>query len=176
MIGTPMAWLVGWIAPMAVLAISLALVLVLWRPLRRSRQEARLREARDTFRLRREALEAKFVKLASCSGKPRGLVWADCEFENPVAFARNRRDGSISAFVGVSVTFEPELDPHEAPLDHGPLGDDPADDDEPSSYERAGTAVFHHHSGRWSTDGRVVFNLAPIQAIQHFRSEYESVA
>ncbi len=40
---------------------------------------------------------------------------------------------------------------------------------------RAGSAVFHLDGDEWSTDGRVVLNLSPVQAIAHFRQELELV-
>ena len=40
--------------------------------------------ARRDFHLHREHLEARFIKLASSSGKPRGLDWVRCEFDDSV--------------------------------------------------------------------------------------------
>lgn len=61
---------------------------------------------REIFQRRREWLEAKFLTLASQSGLPRGLTWTDCDFEDGVAFARERRTGELKAFVGVTISFE----------------------------------------------------------------------
>ena len=62
--------------------------------------------ARRTFRLKRELLEAKFFTLASSLGKPRGVRWLDCKWHDEVIFARDRQTGLITAFVGVSLSFE----------------------------------------------------------------------
>jgi hypothetical protein len=35
--------------------------------------------------------------------------------------------------------------------------------------------VFHLEGSDWGTDGRVLFNLNPTQAIEHFRQELEVV-
>lgn len=161
------------LAPLLAAVVAICLAALIWRPVRRARREALVGQARQSFRIRREGLEAHFVRLASASGRPRGYRWVDCEFDNSVAFARNRRDGSISAFVGVTVCFEPAPDEADDALDSSFV--DP-EGSTATSYRRAGTAVFHHRSGHWSADGRVVFNLGPLQAIEHFRSEYESVA
>ena len=33
---------------------------------------------------------------------------------------------------------------------------------------RSATAVFAHRRGAWTTEGRVVFNLEPNEALEHF--------
>ncbi len=57
-----------------------------------------LDEARVLFQGMREQLEAKFLQRAALSGKPRGLRWADCEFEHDVAYARDRQTGQLCAW------------------------------------------------------------------------------
>lgn len=133
-----------------------------WTPLRDRWKEAALAHARREFRLRREALESKFLQLAIASGKPRGLRWADCDFAAEVVYARNRVTGELSAFVAVTIRFEAIPD--------GPLEDVAAVD-----CPRAATAVFHYDGRTWKSDGRAVFNLSPAEAIAHFRSEFEFV-
>lgn len=119
------------------------------------------RAARE-FRLRREALEAKFLQLAAASGKPRGLVWQECEFVDAVSYARNKHTGELTSFVAVTIRFHAEVD--------GPMEDVPN-----ASLPKAATAVFHYDGKHWATDGRAVFNLSPEEAIQHFRHDYEMV-
>ena len=54
-------------------------------PFLRARRAARsVQQARETFHRRREWLEARFLSLAEKSGKPRGLRWVDCEFDDHV--------------------------------------------------------------------------------------------
>ena len=72
----------------------------------RRRHARSLSHARESFRLRREWLEAEFVTRATASGKPRGLRWVDCDFDDDVAFARDRRTGRYRALVGVTIRFE----------------------------------------------------------------------
>lgn len=119
------------------------------------------RAARE-FRLRREALEVKFLQLAAATGKPRGLVWQECDFADSVAFARHRHTGELTSFVAVTIRFRAEPD--------GPLEDVPN-----AALPKAATAVFRYDGTRWSTDGRAVFNLGPEEAIEHFRQDYEVV-
>lgn len=123
----------------------------------------RLVRARNAFRRQREHLEARFVDLVSHSGKPRGLLWARCDFDDDVAYVRNRRTGQLSALVGVTIGFEAELGGGMEEVDAvGNL--------------RAATAVFDYASGGWTTRGHVLFNLNPVEAVDHYHQELEMVA
>jgi hypothetical protein len=126
------------------------------------RDEARLAKARGTFHRRREWLEARFLTLASQSGKPRGLAWADCDFENDVTFARDRNSGQLRALVGVTISFRA--------VEGGGMEDNPN-----VGNLRAATAVFSFDGSEWTTDGKPLFNLNPAQAIQHYQHELEMV-
>lgn len=127
------------------------------------RAEAKLADAKQLFHQRREWLEAKFVTLASQSGKPRGLEWADCDFEDAVALARDRRTGQLRAFVGVTISFNA--------IEGGPM-----EDVEAVGNLRAATSVFIlGDDGQWFTEGRAIFNLNPHQAIEHFHHELEEI-
>lgn len=121
-----------------------------------------LPRARKQFHLRREWLEAKFFTLAGQSGKPRGLEWVDCDFETPVSFARDRHSGQLRAFVGVTIRFRA--------IEGGGMEENPN-----VGNLRAASAVFYLNDREWETDGRIIFNLNPVQAIEHFRQELELV-
>lgn len=142
---------------------GLVFVLVLvWRPVRAAWREAEFTRARKEFHQRREWLEAKFYDLARSSGKPRGLRWTDCDFDDDVAYARDRRSGCLSAFVGVTISFAAE--------EGGPM-----EDVEAVGNLRAATAVFHYLSKKWRTDGRALFNLNPTEAIAYYHDHFEMV-
>jgi len=129
---------------------------------RTSRRRLPLEQAKQLFHLRREWLEARFFTMASASGKPRGLTWVDCEFEDDVSFARDRGTGQLRAFVGVTVRF--------AAVEGGGM-----EDNENVGRLKAATAVFLLQGEEWVTHGRAIFNLSPVQAIAHFREELEVV-
>jgi len=112
--------------------------------------------ARKLFHLQRERLEYRFLVLASQTGKPRGLEWVDCDFEDEVSFARDRHTGRLRAYVGVTIRFRA--------LEGGGMEDNPNVDD-----LKAGSAEFRLDGSEWGTDGRVVFNLNPVEAIQYYR-------
>jgi hypothetical protein len=143
----------------AALVIGAACV---WRPARSAWREAHLARARREFHLHREHLEARFVKLASNSGKPRGLDWVRCEFDDGVIYARDRQSGEISAFVAIVIGFEA--------VEGGGM-----ESVEAVGNLRAATAVFRIHEGHWSTEGRAIFNLNPTEAVQYFQKNLEMV-
>lgn len=145
-----------------VVASLLVIVVLVWRPIRNFRRQAQLARARKDFHRQRERLEAKFVELAAASGKPRGLRWTNCDFEDDVAYARDRRTHELAAFVGVTISFEA--------VEGGGMEDVAA-----VGNLRAATAVFRCAKQRWYTDGRAVFNLNPTEAIAHFHDDLEIV-
>ncbi|MGC4004104.1 MAG: hypothetical protein QM811_13675 [Pirellulales bacterium] len=135
-----------------------------WIPSRNRRREGDLERALREFHLRREQLEAKFLSKAAATGKPRGLRWVDCDFQNEITYARDKRTGSISAFVGVTISFEA--------IEGGGM-----EDVEAVGNLRAATAVFSLDEGlQWRTDGRAIFNLNPVEAIRFYQANLEPVA
>ena len=149
-----------------VIGVGLAAVLIagllIWPRVRDHFAARELERIRNIFYRRREWVEAKFLTLASESGKPRGLLWVDCEFDNGVSFARDRESGELRALVGVTISFEA--------VEGGDMEDNPN-----VGNLRAATAVFRFQGDEWTTDGRAIFNLNPTQAIEHFQHELETV-
>jgi hypothetical protein len=152
----PWQWITAAMVLLAVVGVGTAMYL------RKRPRRSTLQRARKLFHLRREWLEARFFTLAAKSGKPRGLEWVDCEFEDPVSFARDRHTGQLRALVGVTIKFRA--------VEGGGMEDNPN-----VANLRAASAVFYFDDDEWSSDGRVVFNLNPAQAILHFRQELEMV-
>ena len=148
---------------LGIVALSVMLIalfaLVWWI---RRQQANSLNRARETFHLRREWLEADFVSRAEASGRPRGLRWANCDFEDGVAFARDRRTGRYRALVGVTISFEA--------IEGGGM-----EEVEAVGNLRAATVVFRLDGPQWRADGRALFNLNPAEAIAHFQHELETV-
>ena len=151
-----------WIASGVVLLGVLCLIPAgVW--LRRSYRASAFARARRDFHLKREYLEAKFFELAAGSGKPRGLEWTACEFEDEVAYARDRQTAELAALVGITISF--------SAIEGGGM-----EHVEAVGNLRAATAVFQFREGKWRTDGRAIFNLNPTEAIRHFQSSLEMVA
>src|SRR5262245_58118856 len=127
-----------WLIPAGLIGLILAVALV-WRPIRKSLREKELDRLRRDFHREREHLEAHFLRKASNTGKPRGLAWTNCDFEDDVVYARDKRSGEISAFVGVTIQFEP--------IEGGGM-----EEVEFATAPRDATAVFRVDRGRWVTD------------------------
>ena len=90
----------GWIILIAVAGVALVGGGVWWAgPGRVRRRAAQLTKARRLFKYQRELLEARFLELAAASGKPRGLRWMECDFDDDVAYARELRSGQLAALV-----------------------------------------------------------------------------
>lgn len=152
-----------WILLGIVVTAAAAGLVVLIRHNSRGHRARELAEAQLQFHRMREQLEAKFVDRASHSGKPRGLRWADCEFENEVTYARDRSTGQLSAFVAITIKFEA--------IEGGGMEEVEAVDN-----AKAATAVFHFDpKTRWTTEGRSIFNLNPEEAVRHFQSTLEPI-
>lgn len=140
----------------------LALGALIWRPIRAAFREARFAQARRDFHRQRERLEVKFIQLAASNAESRSLRWADCDFDDDVAYVRNRNTGELSAFVAVTVTG----------AGFGGLAGGAGD---LVGNLRAGTAVFRFDRDHWETDGRAILNLSPAEAIRLYKNDLEMV-
>jgi hypothetical protein len=114
------------------------------------------------FQQQREHLEADFLRAATRSGKPRGLRWKHCDWANEVVLARDRKNGELTALVGVKIQFEA--------IEGSDMEGLPA-----VGNLRNASGVFFFRSGRWRTTGKAVFNLDPSEALAHFKQQYERV-
>ena len=151
-----------WILILILLVAGAVVGRVVLRKYLRHRQAEQIRQGRKIFQLRREWLEAEFLSQAEASGKPRGLRWAECDFDSKVSFARDRANGQLRALVGTTISFEA--------IPGGGM-----EDVEAVSHLRSATAVFYFDGRRWKTDGRAIFNLSPSETIEHFQHELEAV-
>lgn len=152
----------SWLVPLiAVLGVGGGLAG--WRRMRRFGRRVQEERARELFKLQRERLEAQFLQAASASGKPRGLRWKDCQWDNAAAFVRERQTGNLAALAGVTIAFEAVEGSDMEGL-------------AAVSNLRTASAVFFFQKGQWHTVGRALFNLNPDEAALHFHNLYERVA
>jgi hypothetical protein len=149
-----------WLAPLLILVV-VALVVLAWRPLKTFGREVQVERARELFHLQRARLQEQFFQTAAASGKPRGLRWKECLWENPVEFARERKSGQIAALVQVSIQFEA--------VEGGDMEDVPAVHDLKNA-----SAVFYFDRGQWRTLGQALFNKNPNEVICIYNN-YERV-
>jgi hypothetical protein len=147
--------------PIILVTATAALLWLGARPLRDWLRRREVEQARESFRLQREVLEAKFFELASTSGKPRDVRW-HCEWLDQVTFARNRKTGLLAAFASVNIRFEA--------IEGGDMEDVAA-----VGEFRDAVAVFHYESGHWGTGGKALFSMNPADALVHLKSQFEPV-
>jgi hypothetical protein len=146
---------------LALAATGLILTVLLLELLRRRYKNA-MAQSRSRFMQQREHLEADFFHAAARSGKPRGLRWKNCDWDNNVLFARDKQTRQMIALVGVTIQFEAiEGSDMEGLAAVGNL--------------RNASGVFYLDRGRWRTHGKVVFNLNPDEALEHFQEQYERI-
>jgi hypothetical protein len=150
-------WMLILLAPLAVVVAIAA-----WRSMRSFGGRVAVERARELFKLQRERLEVQFMTVAAASGKPRGLLWKDCQWDDPVEFVREIGTGQIHALVGVTIAFEavPGSDMEGLPA-VGNL--------------RNASAVFAFEKGHWRTQGKAVFNMNPDEANRHYQGQYERI-
>lgn len=145
------------------IVVAAALVWLAWRRLHSFGKQVAVERVRELFKLQRERLEAQFLQAAAATGKPRGLRWKDCQWEDPVEFVREKESRQIHAFVGVTIAFEAVAGSDMEGL--------PA-----VGNLRNASAVFVFIEGRWQTKGRAIFNMNPDEAVQHLQAQYERLA
>jgi hypothetical protein len=147
-------WLAGF------LLAALVLAALLWRKVRSFGREVQVERAREMFKLQRERLETDFLRAAAATGKPRGLRWKECQWDQAVEFVRERQSGRIAALVGVGICFEA--------IEGGDMEGVPAVNDLKNA-----SAVFFFSRGQWHTVGKALFNKNPDEAAEHFKEQYE---
>ncbi len=155
-----LSWFGHWICWITLFTLFIGLVaLMKWIWHLDSRSS--LKSIRESFAFNRAKLESLFFTTASASGKPRGLRWKECQWNDLIEWVRDRVTGQLMAFVGVTISFEA--------IEGGDM-----EGIEAVGNLRNATAVFYY-DGEWRTAGRVIFNLNPSEAVEHFKSGYERV-
>jgi hypothetical protein len=143
-------------------AALVILGVVIWLTIRPKLFARWVRRAGSEFARNRKSLESRFFAAASTSGKPRGLRWKQCAFQDGVVLARDRANGELVALVAVTIGFEA-------------VAGGGMEEVEAVANLRAATAVFTNNGRGWTTQGRVVFNLEPREVLDRYRESLEPV-
>jgi hypothetical protein len=141
----------------ALLAIVVVAVVLVWRLAGRTRSRVQLRDAVGNFESQLDGLAGELVQKAGAAGKPRGLRWKAAQLGGPPTFAMDQRS-ELYALIGATISFEA--------IEGGGM-----EDVEAVGNLRSATAVFVHRKGTWTTDGRVIFNLEPREALARFDAQ-----
>lgn len=144
------------------LFVLLSLAWLVWAILRPTLFTRRIERALQQFVKDRPTLEAEFFQAAASSGKPRGLAWKQCAFQDGVLLAHDRANGQLVGLVGVTIGFEA--------VEGGGM-----EDVEAVGNLRAATAVFTHNGRAWTTQGRAVFNLEPREALERYKDSLDAI-
>lgn len=110
----------------------------------------------------RDEIQAAFLQAAADSGKPRGLAWKQCDFQDGLLLARDRATGELVGLVGTTISF--------AAIEGGGM-----EEVEAVGNLRAATAVLTWKLGQWTTQGRAVFNLEPREVLERYRDSLERI-
>jgi hypothetical protein len=136
--------------------LAMALIAWLgWTAMRPKLFARRVQRVEREFARDRKELESKFFQDASRSGKPRGLAWKQCAFQDGLLMGRDRANGEIVGLVGVTIGFEA--------IEGGGM-----EDVEAVGNLRAATAVFIHNGREWTTQGKAIFNLEPREVLERY--------
>jgi hypothetical protein len=149
-----MGQLLGVLVALAMIVIA-AVLLARRRRGNRFPTEESLQPLIGEFRRSQDRLAIELLSAAAATGKPRGLRWVGCELSGEPVFAVDPRTREPVALVGATVSFES--------VEGGGM-----EEVEAVSNLRSATAVFAHRGGRWTTEGRVLFNLEPREALERF--------
>ena len=149
-----------------VLLAGIAIALVagwFWRRGRAAQLRARQQLACMQFADMRSTLADVFLQSTRSTGIPRGLNWESCQLSEDEVFATDRVTGELYALVGATISF--------SAIPGGGM-----EDVEAVGNLRYATAIFVHKQGTWQSDGKVMFNLEPRQAVEHYDQSLSLVA
>jgi hypothetical protein len=150
-----------WVLVIAAIAILASAGLAYLARRKRARLATR-HHALSHFATTSRELEGKFLEAAAATGKPRGLRWMACQLGEPL-FAVATATGDLVALAPATISFEA--------VEGGGM-----EDVEAVGNLRSATAVFVHRGGAWTTDGRILFNLEPHEAMTRLGAMLEPVA
>lgn len=155
--------LLGWLLVLGV--TSAAAVWWLGRGSRLRRREAgEARAAAHAFARQRDELTDRTLAAARQTGKPRGLAWEEvCLMDGEPLLAADAATGDLYALAAVEVSF--------SAVEEGGMEEVEAVGD-----VRAATAVLVWRDGQWRSDGRVVFNHTPDEALARYATSLRPVA
>ncbi len=105
-------------------------------------------------------LQQRFFSRVSKSGKPKGLTWKSCKFDEATTWAIEKQSANLHALLSVVIHFEA--------VPGGPM-----EDVEAVGNARIATAIFFYDGIRWDTRGDILFNLEPHEVLTRHCDDYD---
>jgi hypothetical protein len=143
-------------------ALLISIAVAAWIVWRRDRLRRQIDLATAEFARRRPSLQEDFRAAANVSGKPRGLRWKSCDFQDSVVLARDRATGQLIGLAAVTVAFEA-------------VAGGGMEDVEAVGNLRAATAILTWSGHEWTTTGRAAFNLEPHEVLDRYRESLSAI-
>ena len=145
------------------LLLIVALAVYVWRTWRRGQRRMDQQRAAADFVRDRPKLEEDFRAAADVTGKPRGLRWKACEFQDTILLARDRANHQLVGLAAVTIAFEA-------------VAGGGMEEVEAVGNLRAGTAILTWNGHEWTTAGQAVFNLEPREVLDRYRENLAPLA
>jgi hypothetical protein len=133
-----------------------------WRIWRRGRRRMEVERAAASFARDKFKLQEDFRAAANVSGKPRGLRWKSCEFQDPVRLARDKATGELLGLVAATIAFEA--------IEGGGM-----EEVEAVGNLRAATAILIWNGFEWTTIGKAAFNLEPHEVLERYQDSLNPI-
>jgi len=108
----------------------------------------------------KSTLQKRFFSIVSDSGKPKGLTWKSCKFDEATMWVIEKQSANLHALLSTVIHF-----------DAVPGG--PMEDVEAVGNARIATVIFFYNGDNWDTGGDVLFNLEPHEVLTRHCDDYD---
>ena len=105
-------------------------------------------------------LQQRFFSIVSQSGKPKGLTWKSCKFDETTIWAIEKQSANLHALLATVIHFDA--------IPGGPM-----EDVEAVGNARIATAIFFYNGENWDTRGDILFNLEPHEVLTRHCHDYD---
>lgn len=105
-------------------------------------------------------LQQRFFSIVSQSGKPKGLTWKSCKFDETTIWAIEKQSANLHALLATVIHFDA--------IPGGPM-----EDVEAVGNARIATAIFFYNGESWDTRGDILFNLEPHEVLTRHCDDYD---
>ena len=105
-------------------------------------------------------LQQHFFSIVSHSGKPKGLTWKSCKFDEATIWVIEKQSANLHALLSTVIHFDA--------IPGGPM-----ENVEAVGNARIATAIFFYNGENWDTGGDILFNLDPHEVLTRHCNDYD---